>query len=270
MGTVRPHQRRWTLLTGWLAVLLGLGLVTAAPAIAAPDKSGVKAVTEETAALAPGQSGWLSVVWTGDLTVKGWSTTVDAPKGITVTYPTTRGGSDTSLYGSSSLVGGTKDFTAFKVSVPYDQKNDFQVTLTSTYVLADDTKGTLLKTTARVKVPVEDASGPAFTQKTTSVSIAAGSNTFQQIAFTGGQTDLTGFTVSLGTLPAGLEVAYPGDKSSSGLNGGSTLVGGSTDYAAVRFIATGLKAGTYTIPLTISYTAASAQTAIGKVTLVVS
>lgn len=267
------------------AVLVLSTAVTAAarPAIAPADsdKSNVRAVTSSTAALSPGQSGWVSVVWTTDKTVTDWSTTVTAPRGVTVTYPTTRGGSDTSLYGMDTLVGSTKDFTAFKLKVPYTQTSSFQVVVKSTYTTGagnsdkngDDGKGNNQKsysTTETITVPVKAASGAAFTLQTTSVSVKAGSNGFERIAFSGGQTDLADFTVRLGQLPAGLEVAYPGDRSASGLNGDTTLVGGSTDYAGVRFIATDLKAGRYEIPLSIGYTAATAQKTSATLTLVVS
>lgn len=266
-----------------VAALLAAGLVlSAGPALAfAPadaDKSNARAVTTTTAALSPGQSGWLSVVWTSDNTVRDWSTTVTAPPGITVTYPTTRGGSDTSLYGSSTLVGSTKDFTAFKLKVPYTQTGSFKVVLTSTYTVGagnSDENGNgnnrkTFSTSATVTVPVQAATGADFTQQTTSLGIKAGSNDFQKIAFTGGPTDLARFTVRLGDLPAGLEVAYPGDRSSTGLNGDTTLVGGSSDYAGVRFIATDLKPGTYKIPVTVSYTAASPQTRTTSLTLTAS
>lgn len=284
------QSRRLTRTPGVLAVLGAAVLVlstamtaAARPAIAPADsdKSNVRAVATTTAALSPGQSGWVSVVWTTDKTVTDWSTTVTAPKGVTVTYPTTRGGSDTSLYGSNTLVRTTKDFTAFKLKVPYTQTSSFQVVVRSTYKTGagnsdddgDDEKGNNQKsysTTETITVPVKAASGPAFTQQTTSLSIKAGSNGFQRITFAGGQTDLAAFTVRLGQLPAGLEVAYPGDRSASGLNGDPTLVGGSTDYAGVRFIATDLKPGRYEIPLAISYTAASAQKTATTLTLVVS
>jgi hypothetical protein len=258
------------------AVLLAPVLTPAAPAQADSDKSGVRAVTTTTAALAPGQSGWLSVVWAADLTVEDFSTTVTAPAGVTVTYPSTRGGADTSLYGSDTLVGDTTDFTAFRLSVPYTQTASFQVTLASTYSRAPGNgagRGNPRTYTrsATVTVPIRAAErGPAYTQETTTLRIFSGSDTFQEIAFAGGPTDLADFRVRLGALPAGLEVAYPGDSTASGLNGQSTLVGGTHDFAAVRLIATDLPAGTYVIPLSISYTAATPTTATGSVTLVAS
>lgn len=285
-GGAHRLRRRYAEFTLALTALLASTLLSAGPAQANADKSGVTAVTTQTAPLAPGQSAWLAVVWTADQTVTNWSTTVTPPPGVTVSYPTTRGGSDTSLYGSATLVGTTKDFTAFKLKVPYTQTGSFTVVLQSTYTLGPDNgngnrkgngpdngngngNGKTYVTSAAVTVPIQAATGPAFRQKTTMVSIQAGSNTFQQVAFAGGQSDLANFNVRLGALPAGLEVAYPGDKSSSGLNGDSTLIGGSTDYAGIRFIATDLKPGTYTIPVTVSYIAASPQTATGTLTLVV-
>jgi hypothetical protein len=265
-----------------LAVVAG-GLLAPGRAIADADKDGVRAVTLATAPLVPGQSAWISVVWAADRTVDHWSTTVSAPAGVGVSYPTTRGGSDTSLYGSATLVGGTQDFTAFRLAVPYAQRTSFAVTVTSTYTstcgdngqckdqgAGNDDKVRSGTTSATVQVPVVAASGPAFTQRTTQLSIAAGSDGFQAIEFTGGQADLTGFTVRAGALPAGLEVAYPADGTSSGLSASSTLVGGRTDHVAIRFTATHLAPGTYRVPLVVRCTAAAARTASGTVTLVVS
>jgi hypothetical protein len=118
-------------------------------------------------------------------------------------------------------------------------------------------------------VPVVPATGPAFTQTTTTLTVPAGSNTFHQLAFTGGQADLADFTVRLGSVPAGLKVAYPADATVSRPAGGTALVGRTTDNVAVGLDATGLARGTYAVPLVISYTAATPATASGTVTLVV-
>ncbi|WP_249522930.1 hypothetical protein [Modestobacter marinus] len=278
----RPGRRRCTVLVALLGAVLAGSLLGPPAAVADADKTGVRAITTQTAPVVPGQSAWLSVVWTADRTVTDWSTTVTAPAGVAVSYPTTRGGSDTSLYGSATLVGTTRDFTAVKLAVPYTQTTPFQITLLSSYTDTcgdngrckeqgggNDDKARRHSTTATVTVPVQPAVGPAFTQDTASLSVAAGSNGFQQIAFTGGQADLADVSVRLGPLPAGLAVAYPGDATASRLAGGSALVGGSTDHVAVRFDATGLAPGSYVLPLTVSYTAAAPQTVSGTVTLVV-
>jgi hypothetical protein len=288
------ERRRGVLVFALLVPLLGWSLLLPATAAHADGNwnwswNGVRAVTSATAALAPGESSWVAVVWTADHTVTDWSTTVTAPAGVTVSYPTTRGGSDTSLYGSASLVGSTRDFTAFKLGVPYSQRTSFTITVTSTYTGCGDAGqcrdrwwdnenrswwwGSGIRpstTTATVTVPVQPAVGAPFTQKTTEVAVAAGSTGFQQIAFTGGQTELAGFTVRVGALPVGLQVAYPGNGSASTLNGGTSLLGRSNDHVSVRFVATDLPPGRYTVPLTISYTAAAPVTTTGAVTLVVS
>lgn len=263
------------------AALLGPAL---APTVAAADvdRTGVRAVTTQTAPVVPGQSAWLAVVWTGDQSVRNWSTTVTAPAGVTVAYPTTRGGSDTSLYGSDTLVGGTRDFTAFQLRVPYTQTTSFPVTLHSTYTGTcgdngqckergggNDDKVRDLGTATVVTVPVVPATGPEFTQVSTSLPVLAGSNAFAQLAFTAGQADLADFTVRLGTLPAGLAVGYPGDASVSRPAGGTVLVGRRTDHVAVRLDVAGLAPGTYDVPLAITYTAAQPRTASGRLTLVV-
>ena len=262
------------------ALLAATLLLPAATANADQDKSGVRATTTSTAALVPGQAAWVAVSWTADRTVHDWSTTVTAPAGVGVSYPTTRGGADTSLYGSATLVGETTDFTAFKLAVPYAQRSSFQVTVTSTYTRCGDNgqckdqglgnDGRTGSVTEVVTVPVRAAVGAPFTQDTTRLSVTAGSDGYQQIAFTGGEADLADFRVQVGALPAGLQVTYPGGRTATTLAGGSSLVGRRTDQVALRLVATGLRPGTYTVPLQISYTAAQPTTTTGTVTLVVS
>lgn len=279
---LRTAGRRCAAAAAVLAVALVGPVLVPTPAGADADKTGVRAVTAQTAAVVPGQSAWLSVVWTADQTVTGWSTTVTAPAGVTVSYPTTRGGSDTSLYGSETLVGTTQDFTAFRLQVPYAQTSSFPVTLNSTYTSTcgdngqckeqgggNDDKARTFSTTAVVTVPVVPATGPAFTQGTASLTVPVGSNAFHQLAFTAGQADLADFTVRLGGLPAGLSAAYPGDAAVSRPSRGTALVGRTTDSVAVRLDATRLAPGTYTVPLVIDYTADAPRTASGTVTLVV-
>jgi len=274
--------RRGTALVAVLAAALVGPLLGTPSASADADKTGVRAVTTQTAAVVPGQSAWLSVVWTGERTVTEWSTTVKAPAGVTVSYPTTRGGADTSLYGSDTLVRGTRDFTAFRLRVPPTQTAPFQVTLTSSYrdTCGDngqckdngggnDDKVRRHSLTSTLTVPVVPATGPAFTQVTSSLPVQAGSNAFAQLAFTAGQADLADFTVRTGKLPAGLEVGYPGDGTVSRPAGGSAIIGRTTDQVALRFDTTSLAPGTYTVPLTISWTATAPRTAPGTVTLVV-
>jgi hypothetical protein len=278
----RPRARRAAVVVALLTAVLAGPLLGATAAVAAQDKSGTRAVTTRTAAVVPGQSAWLAVVWTADRTVTKWSTTVSAPAGVGVSYPTTRGGSDTSLYGSATLVGGTSDFTAFKLQVPHTRTTSFEVTLTSSYVDTcgdngrcknngggNDDKERAFSTTATVTVPVRPATGPAFTQDTSTIEVAAGSNAFHDIAFTGGEADLADFAVRLGALPPGLSVAYPGDAAAGRPSLGASLVGGGTDRVAVRLDTTGLAAGRYAVPLVITYTDAAPRTASGTVTLVV-
>jgi hypothetical protein len=262
---------------------------TATPLVPLPDVIGfgVTPVATTTAPLAPGQSSWVSVSWQAPTTVVDWSTTVTAPAGVSVSYPTTRGGADTSLYGSAVLAAGMRDYAAFKVKVPYTQTTNFSVTLTSTYwgctglttcvtaLLTGDRASWLLAgakqvtLTTTVTVPVVPATGAPFTQNTTRLTAGTSGGPFQQVSFTGGQTDLAGFTVRAGTLPPGLEVSYPSDGTVATLNGGSALGGGTTDYVGMRFTANGIAPGTYTVPLVITYTAAAPVTTTGAVTVVV-
>ena len=256
-------------------VVAAVGVVAPAPPpahAAKADANGVKAVTSKTANFAPGQSAWVSVVWKSTTqTVTDWSTTVSAPAGVTVEYPTTRGGSDTSLSGSDTLVAKVRDFTAFRLSVPYSQTSNFKITVTSTYRLTGEGASTEQFTySTEITVPVKAASGAAYTQKTSRLAMEAGSVGWAQLTFQAGKGDLGNFTVQLGELPAGLSVTYPGDGDRSGLHRNSDLIGRTTDHVAIRFDATGLSKGTYRIPMTIRYEAATAQTAEGTVTLNVS
>ena len=283
MALVRGSgRRRGAALVAVLVAAVVGPLLGGSSALADADKTGVRAVTTETAAVVPGQSAWFSVVWTGERTVTDWSTTVTAPAGVTVSYPTTRGGADTSLYGSDTLVGGTLDFTAFRLHVPHTRTAPFQVTLLSTYrdTCGDngqcknngggnDDKVREHSTTATVTVPVVPATGPAFTQVTSSLPVPAGSNAFAQLSFTAGQADLADVTVRAGRLPAGLRVGYPGDGTVSRPARGSGIIGGTTDQVALRFDVTSVAPGTYEVPLTISWTAAAPRTEPGTVTLVV-
>ena len=130
----RERLTRTIAVLGTLSWLWWFVVATAPQAEAADDDGPVVTPTATTtAALSPGQSAWLALGWTSDRTVTDWSTTVSAPAGVTVTYPSTRGGRDTSLFASGTLVGGTKDFVAFRLSVPYTQTRSFTLSVTSTY-----------------------------------------------------------------------------------------------------------------------------------------
>ncbi len=130
----RERLTRTIAVLGTLSWLWWFVVATAPSAEAVVSDAPVVAPTATTtAALSPGQSAWLALGWSSDRTVTDWSTTVSAPAGVTVTYPSTRGGRDTSLFASGTLVGGTKDFVAFRLSVPYTQTRSFTLSVTSTY-----------------------------------------------------------------------------------------------------------------------------------------
>ena len=268
----RWHRRLLTVAAALVVAAVGVVAPAPQPAQAAKaDSNGVKAVTSKTADFAPGQSAWVSVVWKSTQTVTDWSTTVSAPAGVTVTYPTTRGGTDTSLSASDTLVGKVRDFTAFRLSVPYTQTSNFKITVTSTYRLTVEGAGTEQFTySTEITVPVKAASGTAYAQKTSRLAMEAGSVGWAQLTFQAGKGDLGNFTVELGELPEGLTVTYPGDGTHAGLHRSSDLIGRTTDHVAIRLDATNLAKGNYRIPMTIRYQAATAQTAEGTVTLDVS
>ena len=207
---------------------------------------------------------------------------VGACRGAGHATPRRAAAADTSLYGSATLVGGTRDFTAFRLAVPHTLTTSFQVTLRSTYTGTcgdngqckeqgggndDKVRDHSLSTT--VTVPVVPAIGPAFTQATSRVtSRRAATPSSRSPSPAVRRTSPTSRCASAPSRPA-CRRRIPGVRPASRPAGGPALLGGRTDHVAVRFDATRLPPGTYVVPLAISWTAAAPQIAAGTVTLVV-
>ncbi|MBW8826017.1 MAG: hypothetical protein JF603_06685 [Acidobacteria bacterium] len=261
--TVRlsTHRRLVGLLAGLVPVAAVLAM---APAASAAPKAKVDLVTSTVPAMHSGETAWVSTVWSTSATITDFTATMSATDGATVAYPAGR--AFTSLYGSSSLAGDTQDFAAFKITVPYSASGSVTVSVSATWV--DGSKGKPDSLTSTVIIPLSRYAGPSLTQVTTQVSVPRATPTWVQLRFTGSAPMLDGFRVSV-TGPTGLAVVYPGDGSSSGLNGTTGLQGGVTDYAGIRLDAGKLTPGSYALRLTETFSRPDPTTETGTVTLVV-
>ncbi|GCD89882.1 hypothetical protein [Nocardioides sp. LS1] len=219
-------------------------------------------VTSSLPSFKAGQEGWVSLIWTAGTDMCDIRVTTKS-KTVGVTYPTNTGGFS-SMYINSALAEGNSDYTAFKLTAPATagpQEIEFEATYTrlkdsATLKKADnlvvknvtDCSGNSGKVKQTISLPVTAASGPAVTLATPSLSLRAGGPTWVSIGFTGNAPGLDNFRVTL-TPPAGFEVVYPGDGSSSGLAQGTRLGVGATDAAGVRLDPLVTPAGTYSVPV---------------------
>jgi hypothetical protein len=265
--SLRP-VRRLAAVLGLAAALLGAGL--AAPAAAAQTDA-LSRVTTTAPSMNPGQTAWVSVAWRASSNISNVALTVTAPAGYTVSYPSDR--TFTSLYGSSALAGGTQDFTAFRLSIPYTASGTATLTLHATWDMGlgkkdNDTSGRN-SADSTLTVPLVAYTGTTLTMTTASVSVSKAAPSWVKVAFTGGAPSIRDMRITA-TGPAGLVVTYPGDGTSSGLNGGATLLGGASDFTSFRLDASALAAGTYPLDLVETYSTAAAGRSTGRVNLVVS
>jgi hypothetical protein len=261
---VSTHKVLRAALAPLVSALAFSSLVLAAPSADAALKT-VTQTTTSAPTMKPGQTAWVSMIWTAptsnDLT--DFKVTATPPAGYAVSYPADK--AFTSLYGSSTLVKKTSDFTAFKLSVPYSATGTVSIPVTVSYL----NKGTLESQATTLSVPLVAYAGVNLTQVTTSVTVPKATPTWTQLSFTGGAPMLSKFKVTV-TGPAGLVVIYPGDAKSAGLNSGDSLQGGATDFTAVKLDATALAKGTYDLTVTETFERPTAVTNTGKVSLVVS
>ena len=251
-------------------LLLGvaLPLATTTPAFAAPPQ--IAQLTTTAPTMHPGQSAWVSVGWAAPTNITNVAVTVTAPPGFSVRYPSDRAFS--SLYGSASLAGGTQDFTAFHLTIPYGATGPVSLDLHATWDPGNshkhnDTDGKRSLDTT-LTVPLAPYTGPDLAVTTTSVTVSRATPAWVRLDVRGGAPSTTGFRLTA-SGPPGLVVSYPGDGSSSGLDAGDPLLGGATDFTAFHLDASELDPGTYDLQLDETYTTAAAGRATGEVHLVV-
>jgi hypothetical protein len=242
-----------------LTVLAGAGMFGALPASpAAAKNSALELLLPVVPSMLPGQQGWVGTTWIATDDICDVQVTAGGT-GFTVAYPSNTA-TYSSLYQNSSALAGGIDFTAFHLTVSPKAAGTLTLNLTMSYrVVPNGHAGdaTWCKSasrttdTASVTMAVKSYTGPAFVQATTTLTASRTAPAWAKLGFTGYLPGQSAFGVAL-TPPSGLAVKYPNDASAAALNSGSTLPVGYEDFASVYLDATGLKAGVYTIPLTIT------------------
>jgi hypothetical protein len=100
----------------FLAAVLGGGTA----ALAATSSFDVTLSTSTLPTLRPGQTAWVSTLWTGaPVDATSFVLRASGPSGITISYPSNTG-SYSSLYKQSTLLAGDTDYAALKVAVGPD------------------------------------------------------------------------------------------------------------------------------------------------------
>ena len=231
------------------------------------NKSGdLVLVTTSLPSMAAGQEGWVSLIWTAETDVCDIEVTAKG-KDFEITYPANTG-KFSSLYTNNALAETNLDYTAFRLTAPAkagSETIEFEAKFTrlsdsgelkksDNLVTKDvkDCKGSSGKVKAKVDINVTQSSGPAVELQTTSVDLRSGGPTWVRLSFRGNQPELDDFRVQV-AAPAGFEVVYPDDGSSSGLNNGSRLPVAASDSAAVRLDPLETKPGSYQLPVTATW-----------------
>ncbi|MEU7901650.1 hypothetical protein [Actinoplanes sp. NPDC049118] len=241
-------------------------VAVALPARGAPKDDGLTLVVPTLAPMLPGQQGWVSAMWRANIDVCDVEVTISGA-GPKFSYPASTS-NYSSFYTSSALATGAMDYTAFKVAVPASVTSPVKLTLDVVYhqlppgqikkeddlaTKKFDCKGPKGDMQVSATLPVAPSTGAAVVQKTDTVTVPRSKPTWVKLTFLGNKPNLDDFRVTL-TPPKGLVVGYPGDGTSAGLDGGSTLPVGEDDFVAVRLDATAMEPGSYKVPLKATYT----------------
>lgn len=237
----------------------------ASPAAAKSPEAGLK--TKKAATIVAGDSAWLAINWQGKAgEITDFRVTAEAPAGIDVTYPENTPGF-TGLMNGHVLSEKEIDFTALKVTVPYEQTRKFKIKLTATY----QSDGTPVEDTFEVTVPVAVYQADQdLVQVTESAGpIPAGESGWVGVDYSGMAPMVEDFQMVVAD-PAGLTVAYPKANSTTSLSFDNVLEDHETDYAALLVDTAGVAPGTYTLSLRVTYLmAGQVKTSDGTLTLTV-
>ncbi|GAA3391818.1 hypothetical protein [Cryptosporangium minutisporangium] len=229
------------------------------PAYAADDDlkgadGRLELLTAPLPAMLSGQQGWIAGTYLADKDLCDVRITGSGP-GVSISYPTNTG-SYSSFYREGWLADSGLDFSALNVTVSPSVSAPVTVTLTASYIktatgkAGDACHGSRKTQTITATLPVRVGSAP-YTVKTTEVSVDRTAASWVQIVVRGELPDTGALRATLAP-PPGMVVAYPGEATSAGLHGGDAPTVGTDDYFAVRIDATGLAAGTYRVPLTVT------------------
>lgn len=247
------------------AVIAMMLMGTASPAMAKGPEADLK--TKKTATVVAGDSAWLAINWQGkDGEVTNFKVTAEAPTGVEVTYPDNTPGF-TGLMNGHILSEKELDFTALKVSVPYEQTKKFKLELKVSYTA--DGKQVEDKFDVTVPVAVYKADQDLAQVTESAGSIPSDDSAWVEVDFSGLAPMVEGFDVVISD-PAGLTVAYPFAGSSASLYFNNVLEDKETDFAAFLVDTSGAAPGEYHLGLTVSYTMAGvSKTFDGAISLTV-
>ncbi|MER7004401.1 hypothetical protein ABT297_15330 [Dactylosporangium sp. NPDC000555] len=243
-------------------------LPAAAPASAATPGLGL--VVPVLAPMLPGQTGWVSTMWAATDDVCNVRVTASGT-GVTVKYPANTA-THSSLSRGDSLDKGRLDYAAFNVSLSTSNllalvplKLDYSYTAKAGG--AASCTGIAYSGSVTATLPVVSATGDAVVQKTSSVTVPRATPIWSQLVFQSRKSGVDDLRITVSGGPAGLVVTYPGERAHTALNKGAGLAVGTDDFAAVRFDATGVAAGTYKLTVKLTY---GTTTDTNDLTLVVS
>ncbi|WP_433218527.1 hypothetical protein ACQP00_12725 [Dactylosporangium sp. CS-047395] len=229
-------------------------LPAAAPASAATTDLGL--VIPVLAPMLPGQTGWVGTMWAATDDVCNVKVTASGT-GVTVKYPTNTA-TYSSLSKGDSLNQGQVDYAAFQVTMKTDTLLALvPLTLNYSYTVKADgatsCTGTAKTGSTTATLPVVAVSGDAVVQKTTTVTVPKATPVWQQVVFQSRKSGVDNLQISVSGGPSGLVVSYPADRTYTQLNKGAGLAVGTDDFAAVKFDATNVAAGTYKLTVKLSY-----------------
>ncbi|MET7423249.1 hypothetical protein [Dactylosporangium sp. NPDC005555] len=241
-----------------IAIACAAGAAAVLPA-AAPASAAAPGLGLTIPLLAPmvlGQTGWVSTLWGAATDICNVKVTASGP-GVTVNYPT-----NTSTYSSlskgDSLSAGSIDYAAFNMTVTSNTLVSLTpITLNYTYTEktagATTCVGTARTGTSTATLPIVLVSGAGLTQKTSTVTVPKKTPVWSQLVFQARRAGVDDLKITVSGGPTGLGVSYPGDRTYTQLNDAAGLPVGADDYASVKFDATNVAAGTYTLTVKLAY-----------------
>lgn len=240
---------------------------SAAPALAAGKTAKVEPQTKQTAAVVAGDTAWIAIDWLArDGDAENFQVTVTKiDDGVEFSYPTNTG-TYTSLWADDLLSENELDFTAIKLSVPYDARRHLNMQVTATYV----SDGKPQQKRVEILVPIVTHTGADLEQVTSDLgSLEMATSTWVDVQYAGFAPLLEDFAVTV-TDPAGLTVVYPADGTSTSLVHDATLEDHETDLVRFRIDTSALDEGTHTLQIEANYTKGGvAGTLAGTVTVTV-
>jgi hypothetical protein len=228
----------------------------AAPASAESVNQDIRLTATTLPAMRAGETAWVSTLWEGAnftahnfrMTATGDDATIQYPAN-TATY--------SSLYDGSDLLSKATDFAALKVTLDDNATGSVTLRLHVTYDL-DHNNGVNPEPTSEardvdVTIPVEPYSGPAITALTDSLGpVAPSDSTWVEFSVRGEKPGISSLRAMV-SAPDGISVSYPGEGTSAGVNGGTDLGVGETDFFGFSITVDDIAAGTHEIEVTMTY-----------------